>query len=579
MGVGLHISGLSKWLWRAVILLSIGVLQLGIASAGERLECGSDNEDARVALIIANGRYPDFNWPQLANATNDGKQVCKALAGTGFRVTLLLNASSTDIRENLGVFGRQAAIAETALVYYAGHGFEYGGNNYIVPVDAPAVASKAELSSAFIPLQQVMDAASNASTFSLFFMDACRTEDAVVQLRDVEPAGPDGGVHPVGLLRLDRGVVFYSTAKGRPAFDDAPAGSRVSPFAKAIIQRIDTPGLELSYFFKAVGRDVYALTKDMQPDAQYPFPYGIFYDDFYFVEASREQRPNPVGSALGGIIGGSRPRQIDPVLLAWLSELTIDRLAVTDEPVIIDELLARFKAEEVINAAMSGNMLAQYLLGYMYHFGVGVPKDLSRARTMLRQAAQKGHPAAQLEYGYFLITNKSSDADIDTALQMYHASAEQGYAKAQSHLASLYWLGKYGLNDKPRALALFRSAADKGHPFAIYALGTYGDDFTGSETRLRQLAGDGNLEGHHWICSLYDHYYRASEAAEDCVKAARAGFADSRAITASLYAEGRGVAKSGEEALFWAELALGQPDLQPGRKAKMLSLKAGYSGE
>lgn len=557
------------------VALIFSALTSNSAHAGEKMECGETNGGARIALIIANGSYPDFNWPQLANAANDGDKICSALAGTGFQAVLLRDAQSADVRSALADFGERAANAETALVYYAGHGFEYAGNNYIVPVDAPQMASKGELSSAFVPMQELMDAAGKARKFSLFFMDACRTEDPIVQLRDIDPAGIDGNISPVGLLRLDRGVVFYSTAKGRPAFDDAPVGSEISPFAKAITERIETPGLELSYFFKAVGRDVYTLTKDMQPDAQYPFPYGTFYDDFYFVSPRviRSSRAR----ARTGAVRGEQKRAMPQKLGAYLKTLTIEKLEIEDEPLIVADLLDQFSANEVRLAAELDNPVAQYLLGYMLYQGVGVVKDVKGARQWLEKSAAQGHPGGQLELAYYLNYFVKTEPERERALTLFEASAAQDYAKALSHLATIYWQGNFGPPQQERAMVLFERSAQKGYPFGIYALGAYGDEFDRAEAELRALAAAGNPEGYHQICQLYDYHQRPKEAVLECEKGANAGFARSQTVMALLNAQGRGSRDDVTEALYWANRALNNPGANDADKAKMLSLKSGYS--
>ena len=511
-------------------------------------KCASAEGERGVALLIGISAYDGLNWPALANAVNDIDHVCTAFAKAGFEIIDVRDANIAELNSATQIFATRAATADSAVVYYAGHGFEYNGRNFMVPVNAPAFASRDELDTEFLPLEKVLEAASKAKKFNLFFMDACRTSDPIVRLKDESSDDPDGGISPMGLLEMTQGAVFYSTAKGKPALDAAPVDSKTSPFAKAIASKLAIPGLELSDYFKVVSREVYTNTRELDFGPQQPFHYGSWFEDFYL--------NLPTDASGGPDRASASPKTISPSAI----EIPMDRLAIEDETILVGEVLGDLGIADLTQLAMNGDPLAQSFLGYMYHLGVGVPKDLKQARDWLEKSAAQGHPAGQTELAWYLQEKEPDKAS--RALELYLLAAAQGYAKAQSHLGFALWEGKFGITDKKRAIELFVAASDRGHPYATYALGIYGNQIDESMRKLRLLADAGNVEGNNWICELQYQRGQADKVAKDCSLAARGGYAGARAIWAQLHDQGQGIPKSPSEARYWATLASSQPELE-----------------
>ena len=526
-------------------LLLIGLLGFDVPA---HAKCVAPQEGHGVALLIGIGAYDGLNWPVLANAVNDIDHVCDAFAKAGYAIIDVRDANIAELNSAAQTFAAKATQAESAVVYYAGHGFEYNGRNFMVPVDAPAFASKDELDTEFLPLEKMLLAASKAKKFNLFFMDACRTPDPIVRLKEESSDDPDGSISPMGLLEMTQGAVFYSTAKGKPALDAAPVNSKTSPFAKAIASKLAIPGLELSDYFKVVSREVYTNTRGLDLGPQQPFHYGSWFEDFYLNQ--------PAGSQIADDIGAASPATISTAGI----DIPMDRLAIEDETILVGEVLGNLGVGNLTKLAVDGDPLAQSFLGYMYHLGVGVRKDLTQAVGWLEKSAAQGHPAGQTELAWFLQENEPDKAS--RALELYLLAAAQGYAKAQSHLGFALWEGKFGIVDKQRAIELFRDASDRGHPYATYALGIYGKQIDESMRKLRLLADGGNVEGNNWICELQYQRGQADKVAKDCSLAARGGYAGARAIWAQLHDLGQGIPKSPSEARYWAKLASSQSELE-----------------
>ena len=286
--------------------------------------CETSRTTERVLLVIGNTGYPgsdDFEptaprkWPKLRNARSDAQAICAAFFRQGFRVIKLEDATRDETRTAIEQFAELARQADTAMFYFAGHGFEYAGTNYLVPVDAPTAAASKQLADSYVNLAAAVRATAQAR-HAIVFLDACRTRDPVVTVSDADPTGPDG---PAGVINLPgsfEGVVFYSTARGKPAFDAAPQGEPNSPFAKAVIDRLQIPDLELSRYFAFVRADVKERTFQERGGPQIPTPYGVFDEEFYFrraiIQPARLER-TPSGSSGGGSSAADRQVQAAPV--------------------------------------------------------------------------------------------------------------------------------------------------------------------------------------------------------------------------------------------------------------------------
>ncbi|WP_439567954.1 caspase family protein [Sphingopyxis sp.] len=555
----------------AFFIAVLAALVAAPLAAAQAPTCGAAPlQGERVALLIGNSAYNDWEWPSLKNAVNDIDHVCAAFAQAGISPRIVRNADMAALDTELTRFAAEAAGAKSVIVYYAGHGFEYGGRNWLVPMEAPPATRRADVEKRYLSIENVVKRVVPAGAFTLLFVDACRTAEPVVRIEDVNVAAGDAGSAPLGLLDIGQGAVFYSTAKGRPALDFAPVGSPVSPFAAAVVTQLAIPGLEISDYFKVVSREVYKRTYGMELGPQQPFHYGSWFDDYYLVAppelpAAAPARPKPAAVTIA--LPGGRPAAAagaatrapaaDP-----LADIALDRLAIEDEPVLIADVLSRHSASELVALADGGHPLAQQLAGYMFSLGVGLKRDLPRARTYLEASAAQGFPAGQQELAYLLLENDPSPADVKRAYDLYVAASNAGFSKAKTHLAYRLAAGTFGPADFARSQALYAEAAEKGHPAAIFALTYFADTRAANLARLRTIAAAGNPEGNHWLCEAHFAAKTLAGAIEDCGVAARAGFAGSRAILADAHIKGAGVAADAKEAAHWARLARSLPELR-----------------
>jgi uncharacterized caspase-like protein len=176
-----------------------------------------------------------------------------------------------------------AALTETAdwaVIYYAGHGMEVGGINYLVPIDA-IIAADRDVSFEAVALEQVLNAAERAKKLRLVMLDACRDNPFKAKMKrtlTVSSRSVSGGLAAV---EPEAGtLVVYAAKDGQQASD----GDGIdSPFTLAFVKNVQTPGLEVRRLFDYVRDDVMDITKNQQQ----PFSYGSISarQDFYFIAA------------------------------------------------------------------------------------------------------------------------------------------------------------------------------------------------------------------------------------------------------------------------------------------------------
>ncbi|MGJ4953705.1 caspase family protein [Bradyrhizobium sp. HKCCYLS20291] len=231
----------------------------------------------RVALVIGNGAYTSVH--ALPNPPRDARLIADTLRAAGFQSVTLVNDLSRDkFFDALRSFEAEAEKADWAVVYYAGHGFEIGGVNYLVPIDARLAADK-DAETEAVALEQVLAAVGAARKLRLVILDACRDN----------PFAP-GMKQTLALKLVDKGfsniepgagmMVVYAAKHGATALDGDGGNS---PFATSLARTIKEPRIEVRKLFDIVRDDVWAMTKQRQQPFTYGSPPGR--EDFFFVAA------------------------------------------------------------------------------------------------------------------------------------------------------------------------------------------------------------------------------------------------------------------------------------------------------
>jgi tetratricopeptide (TPR) repeat protein len=229
----------------------------------------------RIALIVGNGAYKNVH--ALENPPRDARLIAGALRDIGFQTVTLANDLTRDkFFEALHAFAGEAEKADWAVVYYAGHGLEIGGVNYLVPVDAKLAADRdAEIEA--VALEQVIAAVGGARKLRLVLLDACRDNPFAPTMQ-----------RTMALKLVDKGLsniepeagfmVVYAAKHGETALDGEGGDS---PFAIALARDIREPRVEVRKLFDIVRDDVWSASKHQQQPFTYGSPPGR--EDFYFV--------------------------------------------------------------------------------------------------------------------------------------------------------------------------------------------------------------------------------------------------------------------------------------------------------
>ena len=230
----------------------------------------------RVALVIGNGAYKNVH--ALPNPPRDSQLIGSVLRDVGFQTVISVSDLTRDkFFDALKAFAEEAEKADWAVVYYAGHGFEIGGVNYLVPVDAKLAADK-DAETQAVALEQVIAAVGAARNMRLVVLDACRDNPFAPAMQ-----------RTLSLKLVDKGfsniepgagfMVVYAAKHGETAMDGDGAAN--SPFATALAREIKEPKVEIRKLFHIVRDDVWAATRHEQQPFTYGSPPGR--EDFYFV--------------------------------------------------------------------------------------------------------------------------------------------------------------------------------------------------------------------------------------------------------------------------------------------------------
>jgi polyhydroxyalkanoate synthesis regulator phasin len=231
--------------------------------------------DSRVALIIGNSNYANAN--KLANPANDAADMADHLKKLGFNVFLGLDLNKAGFDAKIRDFSAALEESGTAILFYAGHGLQVGGQNYLVPVDAK-LARERDLEFEAVKLDFIMKQMElgREDKTNIVFLDACRDNPLSRSL--ARNMGTRSTAVGQGLAQVDAGVgtfVAYSTQPGNVALDGS---GRNSPFTASLAKRMLEPGRNLTSVMIDVRKDVIASTGGKQV----PWDHSALTGEFYF---------------------------------------------------------------------------------------------------------------------------------------------------------------------------------------------------------------------------------------------------------------------------------------------------------
>lgn len=248
------------------VLILLLVACLGVASAAEpqrNIGVAPASGEKRIALVIGNSAYKDA---PLKNPVNDARDMAAALRKLGFEVIEKTNVSQKEMNRAIVQFGEKLRADTVALFFYAGHGMQVKGRNYLLPVDAQ-IQSEASVRVETVDVDGVLDQLT-ISSLNIVILDACRNNPFERRFRSV------GG----GLAQMDApkgSLIAYATAPGKTAADGE---SRNGLYTQELLKHIQTPGLPLEAVFKRVRIGVMGASGETQT----PWETSSLTGEFFF---------------------------------------------------------------------------------------------------------------------------------------------------------------------------------------------------------------------------------------------------------------------------------------------------------
>ena len=263
----------SHWRFRRRVCVAVvALLGIGAAAAPSVVSAAG-----RVALVVGNSDYAAIG--ALPNPGNDAADVSAALGRLGFDVTAVEDADRVAMNEALRTFTRESVGADVALVFYAGHGLEMDGVNYLVPVDA-RLERDTDVRFEAVELDDVLAATAGAE-LRVVILDACRNNPLA---RSMQRTSTTRNVSRGSFGELDENLlgdetlVAYASAAGTTAADGT---GRNSPYTTALLEYLEQP-LEIGILFREVRARVLAATEGQQR----PHEYASLLEEHYLRGAS-----------------------------------------------------------------------------------------------------------------------------------------------------------------------------------------------------------------------------------------------------------------------------------------------------
>lgn len=230
-------------------------------------EAAISAQSKRLAIVVGNSGYESARLENLPNAANDADRLSASLRRLNFDVMAATDATADALERLLAEAEERLASASAVLIFYAGHGIQISGENYLLPVDTPDPANVEALTERAIKLNDIIARFASRERQTFVFLDACRNN----------PMGPGAGA---GLAQVEVGenaFVAFATQPGNVTVDGSGENS---PFTTALLRSIEIPGLSISDMMIRVRNETEALTAGRQV----PWDQSNLREQFYFTE-------------------------------------------------------------------------------------------------------------------------------------------------------------------------------------------------------------------------------------------------------------------------------------------------------
>lgn len=402
--------------------------------------------DRRVALVVGNGGYSD-EIAVLNNPANDAKAISTMFRELGIEVIEAFDLDYQGMRAALRKFDRALQGADAGIFYYAGHGMEYKGQNYLFPTDA-ILETEGDVGLGLIGVDQVLQVMESAVPTRLVFLDACRNNPLTRSFRS-NLGGSRASNVGRGLGRIDAAVgtfIAYATAPGDIAAD---GNGENSPFTAAMLTHLGMPGLDVSQLMQRVRNSVVEVTNF----EQVPWDSSSLRGPFVFnLNVAADPR-----------------RQSEYQAETVLSEGAHDGDHITNVEDYFDSYATTAKSYQ--EACQQRDATACTNLGHLYLRGVGVDSDEQVAARLYRQGCDNGDAKGCTNLGLLFREGRGIDHDFDKAAALFEQGCYRGDAQGCAPLGNLHEIG-YGVDQNwTKAAELYQRGCYKQDPPGCYNLG------------------------------------------------------------------------------------------------------------
>jgi TPR repeat protein len=587
----------------AVLLLaSLNLPAQGTRATQDTRRLRPEQAATRVALVIGNGAYKDA---PLRNPMHDAQAMAAALRACGFEVEELENAGRAQLFTALRNFRTRGQGATAALFFYAGHGMQVKGRNYLIPVDAD-VQTEEEVGPQALEAQEVLDQMeAMQAQVKLIILDACRNNPFVRSFR--------GGSR--GLAQMDAPMgsfIAYATAPGMTAADGSGQNGL---FTENLLKALKQPGLTVEQVFKRVRVGVANASRGQQV----PWDSSSLTGEFFFVPGVDAAAlpvsgpiPSPVGTSRLPAPTAEEEQVLDGVRVKGSFfkppvEQLAKRLAAKGSPYAQFALgwasdNQQVAHQAILHGAKQGVPLAMTFLAESLANTPVSPEDPLEARNWLDKAIALGEPRGKLILGELLMEGKLGNRDIPLAerlfaevtrdypaycadvgsfywddaakgipkeeadakgLAYWKREAERGEASAMGLLGDCYWMGQNVKQDLKEAERWLFRAANNGDESSMFRLGQFYSTVEDIQLRhgeeaIRWFARAAEKGNPYAVVDMADLYREGKLVPQNYPRAqslyrggAEGGDQAAQERLGEMYEKGQGLPPSATQAYFW----------------------------
>jgi tetratricopeptide (TPR) repeat protein len=476
------------------LLLAVGP----VAAAGTRL-----------ALVLGNSKYQ--NAPQLANPANDAQDLAKALRQIGFDVIEQHDASRDAMVKAVHDFAGKLPSAQVALFFYAGHGLQMNGENYLVPVDAK-VETASDVRFNTISLADIQAGMEGSGGTGIIILDACRDNPFADKLAQ----GTRGIRLPHGLVRTETmapgSLVVYSTQPNNVAQDGT---GRNSPFTEALLKYVTTPGLEVRQMISRVRGDVLAATANQQT----PWDSSSLVGDVYLASDPADVALQPAAAIKAPPVSPLVPPQPPAPDVVAATETECERLAGHHvRRTMVSSANAEGATDWTHAAALCQAEVAAHPGDPRFVYALGRAQDrlknYSAALHNFQTAVDAGDVDALVDLGLLYSAGHGVLQSYPIAFADLSKAAAAGSSLGMANLASMYGNGFGVAKDPVKALDLAEKAIEAGNPFGLRIVANHyfngsgvPRDYQMAAQYLQQSVDLGDGQAMKFLANMYESGY------------------------------------------------------------------------